>query len=299
MRIVDWKYRVGIFLFSFFASSLLQAEPASFFRQGSSARSVAMGSVDTGIQARSESVFRNPSGLADLDQYHIEAGGFNALESQFFMGNIGGKILGFGVGLGLMTVQSAGINENTRDSFTSRYSPTGRVESYTGTALVFGVGRKVGQKLSVGTNLVYLKESAFSASGQGMGLGFSLGYRLLKNLNVAAGIENAVRPVMTWTGASQVSEVVPSLYRLGLNGRWESLSWNLESENQSNRPMIIKGGLSFRVNSFLLLRGGIRDGEPSMGVGLELKGLDLDMSYTNSRLDYLGSIYRFGMGYHF
>ncbi len=165
---------------------------------------------------------------------------------------------------------------------------------------------QVNPNLSIGANLIVLRETIKTASGMGYGADFGLVYRLLETESLKIAFSNAVRNVsfagfkvpIQWSG-KDYTEAIPATFQTALaisgklmgNPTIVSLGFNTEITRLKLNPNV---GLNYSIihsqNFACDLRGGLNGAFLTFGVGINWVGLGLDYGYGVH--DYLGNSHR-------
>ena len=143
-------------------------------------------------------------------------------------------------------------------------------------------GRAFGKYIRVGLQLDYLRTFISEGYGSKNNFTFEVGVQsdVTKNLTLGAYVFN---PVMVKL-SDYANERVPAIFRFGATWHFsDNFFATAEVEKNSFYPsVVIRGGLEYNLKNIFMFRTGASSGQEifSLGFGLHLKGLILDISAT-------------------
>ena len=297
--------RRGLLLIYATASSLpawgQAGQAGAFLRQDATARGAALGGAMTAIVDDSSALSWNPAALAKLTK--PEAGAthivlFEDTTFDFISGGLTSARWG-GFAVGYLRQSSGGFEGRTGPNA----SPT--TISITQDALVGGWGRAFSvpglgasswvsspKPLSFGVTVKSIGESIGAASASGHGADAGALFQPNERLSLGVMAANLVAPTLKY--ASQgvpyplVLDVSPA-YLWRLSPGLSALTAFKLSKTQ-NEGLLVSAGVEFQYQRLLALRLGVRDGNPTTGLGLRL---------GNSSFDYSAQLGDLGVGNFF
>jgi hypothetical protein len=140
--------------------------------------------------------------------------------------------------------------------------------------------RSFGPYFRIGVQLDYLKTTLGENYGSRSNVTFELGIQsdITENITIGAFVYNPVRVKM----AEYDNEKVPAIFRFGISWKiTESLLTTLEAEkNTAINPIILRGGIEYRIKEKFFIRGGFSTMQEifSMGFGMQIKFIRFDIS---------------------
>jgi hypothetical protein len=280
-----------------FTVVMAENNAGAFVERAHSPRVTALGYSFVGLADDGSSLYANPAGLSLAPKFSFQVMSFEAFETDYtnVMMNFRRNKLTFG--MGIITAEVTGIEETTASQFISgTYVKTGALLDYNARASYVGLSYKATDSLSVGTAVKFVREEIYNY-GSGGGMGLDLG--VLKNFKrhrVGFSILNIVPTPIQWDG---VEEKMPRIVKIGSSSRFfdDNLTVSVESESKESRDMAMHLGAELWVIPIAAVRMGIDAGEFSVGTGLKLGALKMNMSFTHLD-DFIDDvIYKFEIGY--
>lgn len=133
--------------------------------------------------------------------------------------------------------------------------------------------------LIFGANIKYYNNRLFDTTGTGFGFDLGLQYSLAKTLYLGAVVYNRLPINMNWSNGT--SEVYPQRTRFGIGLKpIPDLLLSMDIDQDGSHAATNYYGAEYLFNPSLALRGGISPESYSVGIGLNLFNLILDMSYS-------------------
>jgi hypothetical protein len=182
-----------------FASATAGAEPFNFLFLDANARAVALGGAYTALATDANALLYNPAGLARVERN--EATFMHDSYAAGVLQEYGAYASPNGWG-GSFNYVNSGVVQNTTNS-----NPDGSGLASTGLydlAASAGYGRKLGDALSLGAELKYIRESIAGISGAGVAFDFGAMYAVTQTpgLTFGASLQN-VGPTVKYESATQ------------------------------------------------------------------------------------------------
>ena len=122
--------------------------------------------------------------------------------------------------------------------------------------------------------------------------------------------QNVIAPKMQWDTDSNSVDSVPLTMKMGLGYQANKkltvaadygLLWNQQSVYNLGLEYLIWTSTN-KINNKIancFVRGGLNNGNSSMGIGLTYMGLKVDYAYTPNTYSYMDATHRFSLGYEF
>jgi len=269
------------------------------FGLGTGAYELSLGGANLARCRAVSAPFWNPSGLAQAE--HITASAFHC---RLYDSDVAYQYFGLAlpsmdwgcVGLGVFRLGIGGIekrDENNvlldeiRDNRLAIYLAYGKIISGYNMGLSFSIERH---------ELDSYHATSSPALSLSIGRNFGLETTRFKDLSVALNLRNIIKP-----GLKLVDENIsyPFTFDLGTSFRMQPFTgWDhdLILSSAVGRKADKNGELSFgaeyNFNGLLQLRGGVRDGKPSFGCGLNYKFINFDYALIDRDL---GSLHMFSL----
>ncbi|MFA4843543.1 MAG: PorV/PorQ family protein [Candidatus Margulisiibacteriota bacterium] len=256
------------------------------------ARSLGMGGTGAALAEGAETIFNNPAGLGEIDQFNFSSQAGNVLDDVTFTQLAGLYPLGQqgALGLGFAGAYVSGIE--LRDT-----AGTLQGKANYGDALLVGsYGKKLLPELAFGLNLKYYALDG-TENNNGDGHGWNLDVGLLQHgldwLSLGLVAENILSSnrVAYQNGAS---EPLPQVVKAGGRMQLFGDSFNsavpapvnlavladLNFALQTSQPLSTHLGAELAPNQALTLRGGFDGEEMTAGLSLNFAGLACHFAYT-------------------
>ena len=246
---------------------LVYLNPAygAFEEKPASARSLSLGDANTSLCTESSNLFTNPASLGFISKKELQLSwsqlyGLKELTSgDFYFSFPLNKQLTLGMG----------------------YNIFGKNDYYTESLVIIGLGMKMNEYLSAGTNLKYYQLSFPAPYGDHHTAGFDIGSQLnlkekvrlgvaLKNINQAELIKD--------------SEIIPFSYSLGISlYPYKNILLTADLYKTRDQDEELKFGQEIKPLPGLFLRFGMKPSPAcySLGSGLEIEKLKFDYGYLS------------------
>ncbi|MBD3274683.1 MAG: PorV/PorQ family protein [Candidatus Marinimicrobia bacterium] len=250
--------------------------PGAFLQGGIGARAIAMGNSFSAIADDGTALFWNPAGLPLINGYEIslmhsmlfEDRAKNYASMNIPMGNM--AISGGWLGFNVSQIQE----RNSQGQFLGHFEDSENV-FFLGAGA--GVVNSKYLKLNVGATGKYFYHSLydFQATGVGADFGALLQIRLpalLRTVSVAGVVQN-VNSSLQWDTESNLEEIIPLTYRVGVLADMALLPFKVtvDLEKHEKQDMRIHAGAEFSILNTLFFRAGLNDSELTAGAGLQLQ----------------------------
>lgn len=264
------------------------------FRTGVSARALAMGTAYTAVADDASAGYWNPAGLTGVEKFSLSTMlSDNMRYDRQYM--YVGLAYNFGTaGWGAFNWVNAGI-DGIDEATTS--GKTGESINYDQHGFFFSYGNKL-NNLHVGATLKvgYQKSADYSASG----VGFDAGVKFLLSDNVHLGL--VARDLGTKVGRTSV----PASWRAGVGamafGGFTFAADIQKIQHRDNVTLYLGSeyDYEFAENYFGAIRGGVADGDFSIGAGLTImKRYSIDYAYVTETENFLGENHRVSLSIAF
>jgi tetratricopeptide (TPR) repeat protein len=290
-----------------FASSGSGGQPGEFLAYGAGARSLGMGGAFTGVSDDASATYWNPAGLSQLTRKEIslmKASLYEDTTYDFYSLVFPSKKGGSAWGLSMLKLANTGFEkvsatiDNQSQTYTNVTSEgTFGVEE---SAIGFSYGRKVVDKVSIGTTVQQIKRSVDTSSDSSMAA--MLG-TLIEFKEGARRLGMTLRNVYSKT-SGDTEDSMPLIFRLGISDQYfkKRLLMALDLEKNTRTDMSYHFGGEFGFSKNFKGRFGVQAAqsggvqETDVGFGYTLKSLTLDYSLG---LHTLGTSTRMGVTWKF
>ena len=286
----------------------IQAETAlSYLDYGWQARSVGMGSAFTAVAKDSDAVYWNPANLAlttGQESTNLEVGllGFKAFETNYSGVQARWSFAGFGLGFNYLSALMPDIKLTQQNPLNMRYEIINSNAQWGSQVLMFGLGKTLWQIdehcfIKSGATLKMLQESSGAYKGTGVGLDFGLAVRPFAGLTIGLNVNNAVPIAMTWDTPSQNVDTFEPRSKLGLMLElpFDSIAV-VDAVLGNKQSTALNYGLELNSSGLIPLRAGQdENGTRSLGIGLNLSYLVLDVSWSRYKYEELSDTYRYAL----
>ncbi|MFI5362473.1 MAG: PorV/PorQ family protein [Elusimicrobiota bacterium] len=263
---------------SAFAAATAGSEPFNFLFLDANARPVAMGGAYTALASDANALLYNPAGLARVDRHEATFMHDSYAAGIFQEYGAYASPLGWGASFNYM---NSGSVQNTTNS-----NPDGSGLGSTGLydlAFSGGYGRKIGDSLSVGAELKYIRESIAGIDAAGAAFDFGVLYATpAPGLTLGAALQN-VGPTVKYEGATQnlpLNLRGGAAYVFDALGQKSTLSFDLGKERTENA--VVSAGAETVLFKMMPVRVGFRTNN-SAGLGLTT---GIGWIYNGFALDY-------------
>jgi len=252
----------------------------AFLESSTGARATALGNAYGAGTQDLWQAFYNPAGI-----YGLQNITFTSMEQSIFL-DTKYQVFGMGIpllggyfslqykGLGITGIHATSIGANNRpvwngDEFTSAKSAL--LLSY---ANALALSKT--DKLIVGSTIKIIEERIWQNSGSGYGIDLGIIYDSGRNYRIGLSVLNFINPTLVWdTGAKEPfsRKMTGSLEYTSADSM---LRLNGAIKQRENRPLTYHLGASYTLMGILELRGGLNNGQPSFGLGIDLGLVRLD-----------------------
>lgn len=305
------RLMVGFGIGMLVAAPLMASDNAgAFIEQGIGARPAGMGMAYVSVVGDSQSVYWNPANLTNVTLGDLNGMVTNAYETNFSNIELATPYAGWGLGIGYFGASTPGIQRAVLDTLSEsgRYKLTGDQFTYSASAIFLSAGKRINPELSVGASVKILNEVLDTNRASGFGLDLAATYKASDRLTVAGNLQNALQPRMVWNTASGNADTVPRNLKLGADyaifPNWIAAT---NVDIRYHRPLKYHLGTEYWINPSIPIRAGLdnitADGglkyDFTLGTGIYLERLRMDLSWTNPQNDVVSDIWRFGLGYAF
>ena len=259
---------------------------------GIGARPMGMGQAYTAVVDDSNALFLNPAGLGLQKKWGVTTMTTKLLDRVDYKMLGGVYPTNFGtVGVGYLSASTpAGYLTTDKSSL-----DTAQPISYGTSLILLSYGRDLSEvirtsdslgKLSFGLNLKMTSSRFEGTEGSGFGTAVDAGLLLKTNTPMSWGLNvQNIGGSMNWQDAAK--ETVPMTTKLGGAYNFDKGVAAVDVEF-GNGPALLHGGLEYRINDLLTLRGGIDQSAISKsetavnftgGVGIKVQGFSFDYAY--------------------
>lgn len=285
----------------------------SFLKIDTGARPSAMAGAYTSYGNDPFVLFYNPALIAELSKHEIGLMHFEYFEDINYE-NISSAFKvsdQYSVGFGINYLYVNGINRTVRANNMEGYTTTGTFGS-SDLLIVMGHSLKITEKMNIGLNLKYIKESIDkkSASTFAGDIGFYSKVQLLTSFNFGATVMNIGLPIKF----IEKRESLPLLGRCGISkgfnvfGLNESnkkdINLSIDAEKPIDNDINIRGGTEVWLINMIAVRLGYRLnmnqndlGDITLGGGLDINWFSF--SYAFVPYKYLTNTHRFSVRVRF
>ncbi|RAP39076.1 hypothetical protein DID80_01000 [Candidatus Marinamargulisbacteria bacterium SCGC AAA071-K20] len=274
-----------------------ESNAGAYVEKAHSPRVTALGYAFAGLADDGSSLFTNPAGLSLSSKLSFQITNYSAFETDYMNMMFNYRIKKLTIALGMIRAEVSEIEEVIEHSFFSGfYQKTGNVFDYQARAAYLGLAFKPIEKLSIGTAVKFIEEE-FSSYGSGGGVGVDLGVLLdFKVQRFGVSLLNVAPTKIEW---DSVTEEIPRIIKLGTSSHLfdNRLIISIEGEKKQGRDLTPHAGVEWWALRSAALRAGIDGGQLSLGTGLKLFRLKLNMSYTQLDEFIDDTIYKFEIGY--
>ncbi len=297
---------IPIFTLLILVVSAVNADDAgttSPFDFGTGSRELATGGAGMAVPDGPTAAYWNPAGLAGADRMSV-----SGLHVRLYDSDVAYQYLGFvwptldfgTFGIGVFRLGVDGIDKRDANNLSLGEIDDSRLGFY----LAYGrelSGYEVGATITMEQHSL---DSYSSSTSPGLNIAvgrrFELGSSRFRSLSLAAVGRNLIRPAIQ---LAETSVEYPMIADLGLslefvpNSAWEHsvlLSAKLTKVDQIGSKFSF--GLEYSAGSVLAFCGGLRDGRPSVGVGLSYSGVNFDYALVDREL---GSLHLFTLSSSF
>jgi len=294
------NYLIIIYLFIGFTLPVVAENNAgAFIEKSYGPRPIAMGSAFTGVANDGNAIYLNPAGLTQIKKSEIEVRNFQGFETVFTGFNYTSKWQGVSYGIGF---QNAVVDDIQRSSLVSgRWKATGDVFAYRANAGFLSVAKEIIPKLSLGGTVKYIYEKLDANTGTGVGIDAGMHYQINDGVGLGIAVQNVTPTPIKWNTDSGQTDTIPRTIRggTGILLLDKSLLLSADISYTENRPIYGHAGVEYWLLNIIPLRAGL-DGESlSMGTGLHMQNIGMDVSWVSPKLDEIDDIYRFSIKYQF
>ncbi|MCJ7496736.1 MAG: hypothetical protein MUO78_01195 [candidate division Zixibacteria bacterium] len=238
---------------------------SAFEEKPCSARSLSLGGANNSLSSEASHLFSNPASLGLLTKREIQLSwsklfGLEELSSgDFYLSFPLNKRLTLGTG----------------------YNIFGKNDYYQENLLILGVGIKVCESISLGTNLKYYQLSFLSPYGDFRTLGIDLGslFRIKDKTQLGLALKNINQPELI-----NNSEKIPFSYSFGISlYPYKQVLLSADLYKTESEEEEFRFGQEIKLFSSLALRFGMKSAPAcySLGTGVELEKLRLDYGYLS------------------
>jgi len=246
------------------------------------ASSFGTGGAYTGYTKGSSSLYWNPAGLSSLSNseitvshmVYIEDLKYNFISYAEPMGSIGS------FGIGGIILNSGDILKTEEDPAGS-YVSTGESFKTKDVAILFGWGKKFGEKFSAGLSLKYINIKIANDKSNGTGLDFGMKYQISKAVGLGINLCNFGKKIN--------EENLPTNIRTGLSITNKKLVLNLDTEyNFYDKEIEFSAGIERRIRERFILRIGYNSrsevsdlSKLNIGFGIDFKSFRIDYAFSS------------------
>ncbi len=165
-----------------------------------------------------------------------------------------------------------------RGSFSANISYFG-YSQYNEKKVGLAYGMPLGKRFAIGVQMDYLNTSIGRDYGSAGAFTFEIGLmaKISDELSLGAHLFNPIQAKLN----ANSDERIPPLMKLGLQWKLDkNFTAAVEAQSDIQHPLIIRGGLEYRIMNILYTRIGISNNPTifSFGVGLQMKSFRLDFS---------------------
>gem|GEM_PF-4391539 len=248
--------------------SVTASEAGAFFDQLAMPKAISLGN----------NVGQNPAQIANQPS-ELGLTAFRAVETDVVVGKVTTSWNTLGFSLGIISSRLDGFSKTAQNATTGRYAP-GESFGYQGLGVQAGTGFALSQGLSAGINLNFIQEKVLQYQSTGFRLDAGLLARITPQFSVGAWVKNALEPQLKWTTPSANTEIRTRTWVLGsdLTVIDKILYVNTDAI-LDDHTLRFQGGLEYWAHPNFALRVGVNSQALSVGTGIQLGTLVLDMAY--------------------
>jgi len=276
------KRILAVLLIIFLFTSLLYCQsgglPGSFLNLSLGARSIGMGGASIGLVDDAASVFINPGMLGTLYdvQFNATLGKFQFDRNYYDMSLAYplGALGNFGMGWTQFSIDD--IVGRDKDGYTTH------TFSDVQSAFVFGYGRMIGDRFSLGVSAKYLRHSLEGYSANGVTFDFGTAIFIGDYITIGGAVKN-ISSSLKWNTRSGLGEKLPMAIGLGVSYFDPFGIPNITLASDVN---LVGGefagynlGGEYVFKDLLIVRGGYFKNGLTFGAGVMYGGLKLDFAY--------------------
>jgi|GEM_PF-3440686 len=291
------KKVIALFILALLIASPVASDIEAVLNNGVGARAISMGKAQVANPKGTDGIYWNPAGLAKENEVKISTGAAEILGTNYQALAVIAPAVGGQLGLMVLNASQGNIPEATLDVVNKRPVATGSIFAYNANAWFLSYAFQVG-KILAGVTGKYLKESLFDRGSSGVGMDLGLMAHPSENLALGVKLENVIKPQMKWDTTSGSVDRSSFGVRVGasLNPKRSNLCFNGDLNIKEDRSLDFFFGGEYRLVEALALRGGIFNGFPTLGLGLDYRGVSVDYSYTKGN-EYLEDSHRVNLSF--
>lgn len=265
---------------------------------GVGARSLSLGNTTAATFKRSEAIFRNPAGLAQVDLMN-----FNYMYGKYFDKDVGYSIFSFvyptrhcNLGFGYGGINVGGIYQTTAPLAPGTMPGIGNTLAYSNRVFIFSFAKNY-KNIDYGLNFKLFRQNLTggtinqgSAGGYDFDIGLSYKFR---NIRLYLSTQNLLPTKITTDSGAK--EDMPSQTNLGISTELLKgkliLAGDIKINGEANRPITLHTGIEYQPYEFISLRAGLEE-EPAsptdryhnvtLGLGLNYGGFNFDYAWKQA-----------------
>ncbi|MFC1478205.1 hypothetical protein ACFL57_01960 [Candidatus Margulisiibacteriota bacterium] len=296
-----------------------QGQGGAFLNNPAGARAVGMGCAQTAAADDGYASFYNPAGIARAQSPEINtmvSSVFDLVDHKYASyihplgseGTLGVSYISAGVGNIIASDynSSTGLITETGDTFS--YSASAIVLSAAGS--IFELGDMLGielrplyaEDLFIGANIRFIQESLYNNRASGIGLDVGAISQVNSKLALGISFQNLISPRMCWDTEYKTVDQVPMVIKTGMSYKLDentllAVDFDLPYDQRVVYHIGVEHLLVSKKNMDMIIRSGINNGSWSLGLGLIYQGLKIDYAFAASTYSHLESTHRFSLGY--
>lgn len=269
------------------------AGAASYLQFGAGASVMGMGSAFTAAEDDCNSIYFNPAGIAGIKKSAIFVQKDNMQADRnlniftgvmpIFKGVAGISYMRYGVENILITEldTTKQINLDFQGNPVYDINTKGWFNDAQST-LSLSYAASLTNYLKMGINLKHYTHEAMESSADGWGFDAGFLLKLRDNFNIGFSLRD-VGGELAWNTATSRKDKIPYQAALGLSWKWKKrIQAMLDIVSIQEKRAKINLGLEAKLAEAMLLRGGLKDGMMTAGIGLQVaKGSSIDAAWLD------------------
>lgn len=274
---------------------------AAYSLSSKHAAAAGMGEAHTSFVKNAHAIFWNPAQLAFQTQNEISISSSQEFEAQStnIYTTLPWQLPNLKWGLGYRSVTVDGIYGSRRDG--GRGVATGENLDYEGSVIFLSLAKKLREKLSIGSTIKLLGETAGNNKAKATALDLGFQYNFNKRIQFGINSQNLYHTDYQWDTQSQNVDDIPTITQGGFTTHWfnSRLAVVTELRKREGRDTTFQLGASYALYKIFHFRAGLNDSRLSAGLGMILGPISTDFSWSDNDSNDLNDLYRVSFGYRF